>query len=203
MKSRLADLGLTLFSAVHNASDKLDIADWEWIVMTSWIQPEGEQLAFPSSESIIDDMKRRARPYTEPFRSIISAIDPSSKAWSNHLPYWPTQGWDGHPAQGRVTLAGDAAHPMLPHRGQGLNNAILDCHELLKQFEAMPERSLEALNEAVVRYEKEMWERGHEAVVSSLENALAVHQWELAKESPVFKEGVAEPKAQRMVVSEE
>lgn len=171
--------------------------------MVSWIQPAAEQLPpIPSSESVVNDMKHRMQPFTETFRSIFSAIDPSSKAWSNHLPYWPTQGWDGHTARGRVTLAGDAAHPMTPHRGQGLNNAISDCAELLKQFEAMSERSLGALKEAVARYEKEMWERGHDAVVSSLENSLAVHDWEMLSESPIFREGVTKAKAQRMGASE-
>lgn len=138
-------------------------------------------------------MKRRSEAFAEPFRSIISAIDEDAKAWSNYLPYWPTQGWEGHPARGKVTLAGDAAHPMTPHRGQGLNNAILDCYELVKKVEAMPERTADALRDAVMQYEEGMWKRGHEAVMSNLENSVAMHDWEtvILKQSPFFSKGIA------------
>lgn len=54
----------------------------------------------------------------------------------------------------------------------------------------MPERSPKTLARAVERYEEEMWKRGHEAVMSSLENSMAVHDWETLTQSPLFKAGV-------------
>ncbi|ESK87236.1 hypothetical protein Moror_5824 [Moniliophthora roreri MCA 2997] len=59
---------------------------------------------------------------------------------------------------GKVTVVGDAADPMLPHRGQGLDNTIQD--------------------KAMDVYEKKMWKCGREAVIISNENAKAVHDWE-------------------------
>lgn len=155
--------------------------------MTGWKQMG--PLNFADSKAIIADMRQRAEALTEPFRGIIDAIDDEAKAWSGYLPYWPTQGWEGHPARGKVTLAGDAAHPMTPHRGQGLNNAVLDCHELLTQIGAMPQRTADALRDAVMRYEETMWKRGNEAVLSSLENSVAVHDWETLKRSQLFRIG--------------
>ncbi|ROV90639.1 hypothetical protein VMCG_10041 [Cytospora schulzeri] len=175
---------------VHDGYDKPNIADYVFIFMTGWKQTG--PVEFSNSKAIITDMKRRAEALAEPIRGIIAAIDDESKAWSNYLPYWPTQGWEGHPARGKVTLAGDAAHPMTPHRGQGLNNAILDCYELVKQIEAIPERTLDTLRKAVMQYEEEMWKRGHEAVMSSLENSMAVHDWENLKQSSLFTKGVVQ-----------
>lgn len=173
---------------VHDGYDKLNIADYAFIFMTSWRQTG--PLKFPDSKAIIADMKRRAEASAEPIRSIFGAIDDEAKAWSGYLPYWPTQGWEGHPARSKVTLVGDAAHPMTPHRGQGLNNAVLDCYELLKQIEAMPHPTVDALRDAVMRYEEGMWKRGNEAVMRSFENSVAVHDWEMLKESPLFQQGL-------------
>lgn len=175
--------------------------------MCSWSQPPHEPLSLPTSQAIIHDMKRRAASLAQPFRAVIEAIDlddPHGQkgAWANHLPYWPTQGWPDHPARGKVTLAGDAAHPMTPHRGQGLNNAILDCRDLVKEiFLAREEprggkrldgQQQQALQDAVKRYEVSMWERGHEAVLSNLENSIAVHDWDLLMKSPIMRAGVVQ-----------
>ncbi|KUI64402.1 FAD-dependent urate hydroxylase [Cytospora mali] len=172
---------------IHNAYDKPNVADYEFIFMTGWKQPD--PLSLPDSRAIVADMKQRAEALAEPLRSIIAAIDDGSTAWSGYSTYWPTQGWEEHPSRGKVTLAGDAAHPMTPNRGQGLNNAVLDSYELVKQVGAMSERTIDALRGAVVRYEEMMWKRGKEAVMSSLENSEAVYNWEKLKQSPLFTKG--------------
>lgn len=177
------------------------MAEWEFTFMCSWSQVE--PVNFPDGKAIIADLKQRAQSLSQPFCGFFEAIDDEERAWANHLPYWPTQRWEGHPARGKVTLAGDAAHPMTPHRGQGLNNAILDCRDFVKAVEAMPGRTGEALRAAVARYEESMWERGHYAVMSSLENSVAVHDWAMLMDSPLMREGVAKQKAARMEATEE
>lgn len=219
------------------------MAEWEFNFMCSWPTSSSSpaEALFPDSRAIIADMKRRAatataadgsggehRGLAAPFGALVDAIDESQPAWSNVLPYWPTRGWPGHPARGRVTLAGDAAHPMTPHRGQGLNNAILDCRDLVREVAeslgvAMPLPGQEAkeegkgagevrqekvlgeprtsssrLKEAVERYETKMWERGYEAVMSNLENGIAVHDWGKLMKAPLVRHGVAKQKVDRM-----
>lgn len=84
--------------------------------MQSWRHEGALPFDATDSASIIRAMKQRARQaaFAEPFRAVTLAIPETRRAWANYLPYWPTQGWPAHPARGRVTLAGDAAHPMTP-----------------------------------------------------------------------------------------
>lgn len=159
--------------------------------MSGWKQTT--PLDFPSSTAILADIKQRSSHFAEPFRSIIAAVDDASPAWTSFLTYWPTEPWTDHPACGKVTLAGDAAHPMTPNRGQGLNNAVLDCHELVSQI-ARALSGTTTLKEAVLRYEEEMVPRGRTEVLSSLENTVAVHDWEKLMQAPIFKHGVARRK---------
>jgi salicylate hydroxylase len=69
------------------------------------------------------DVKALASEYEgwdAPVRGIIAALDRTFR-WGIYdrppLPYW---------SKGRVTLLGDAAHPMVPHFGQGAGQAIED-----------------------------------------------------------------------------
>jgi 2-polyprenyl-6-methoxyphenol hydroxylase-like FAD-dependent oxidoreductase len=48
----------------------------------------------------------------EPFKSAIEWIPDDTTTIVGRITYWVTEPWDNH--GGRVTLAGDAAHPMTP-----------------------------------------------------------------------------------------
>lgn len=54
----------------------------------------------------------------------------------------------------------------------------------------MKAHTREELAKAVGEYEKEVWKRGYEAVMSNTENTLAVHDWEKVKESALIVTGV-------------
>lgn len=129
-----------------------------------------------------------AEKLAEPFRSAYLAIAPTATIWCDRLAEWPTEPWDNR--GGRVTLAGDAAHPMTYHRGQGLNNAILDAAFLCRALHGHRQAGKPTVD-ALAVYEAEMQERGRAAVISSGENSRMVHDWEQLKQSPVFKIGLA------------
>jgi len=43
---------------------------------------------------------------------------------------------------------------------------------------------------AVKRYEADLWPRGNEAVLASMENTNAVHDWKTMLQSPLFTAGL-------------
>ena len=70
-------------------------------------------------------------------------------------------------------------------RGQGLNNAIQDVALLARQIK---EKGFTAA--AVDGYEDEMLPRAREAVISSNDNSMSVHDWSKLLQSPLFTTGL-------------
>lgn len=83
------------------------------------------------AEAIREEWVYWAVKIAEPFRSAYLAVasDPGVTLWCDRLAEWRTEPWDNR--NGRVTLAGDAAHPML-HR---------TLHLLLRPGGSLPESS--------------------------------------------------------------
>ncbi|KAL1967229.1 hypothetical protein VTN77DRAFT_3520 [Rasamsonia byssochlamydoides] len=175
--------GYFVWLGIHNETEKP--ADCEFMFLISWISEAETGL---SGEKILEDLRKRARVFGEPFQKAMLSITPETRLWHNRLSYWPTQPWDDR--NGTVTLAGDAAHPMTFHRGQGLNNAILDAASLGRQIAQLKDKSVDSLAAAVAAYEKEVWERGKEAVEVSNVNSLSIHNWEQLQNSPLFTAGL-------------
>lgn len=57
-------------------------------------------------------IKERAKEMAEPARSAFTWIPEDTPVHKADISYWITQPWDNH--GGRMTLVGDAAHPMPP-----------------------------------------------------------------------------------------
>ncbi|KAG9246907.1 hypothetical protein BJ878DRAFT_539860 [Calycina marina] len=190
--------------SIHDCSSE-DPAEWTWMVMQTW--PTDEPTNLTTSEDVLNDMYERGKAFGPPFREAFLTIPKDTYVWHNRLSYWATKPWDSR--NGLITLAGDAAHPMtfresppsscIPvltvvtreDRGQGLNNAITDAAELLVQLRAMKSHTHDELATAVKRYETDLWPRGNEAVLASLENTNAVHDWANVLQSPLFTAGLA------------
>ena len=86
--------------------------------------------------------------------------------------YWIPQRFQRH--TDNVTLAGDAAHSMPPHRGQGLNHAIHDALnfvEAVKKIQADPESQAQVLRS----YNDEVAERSRKETLMSLGAAGATY----------------------------
>lgn len=141
----------------------------------------------------------------EPFKDAFVAAREHVPLWCDRVGQWPTVAWDNR--KGRVTLVGDAAHPMTyrkivfesstmadiltvaSDRGQGLNNAIHDAAYLGRALEGVCHNG-ESVSEVIENYDKEVVERGHEAVISSGQNSMMLVDWDQLKESPMFKYGL-------------
>jgi 2-polyprenyl-6-methoxyphenol hydroxylase-like FAD-dependent oxidoreductase len=59
-------------------------------------------------------VRQKASGMCEPFRSAVMWIPNDTKTTYDTMAYWVPVPWDTH--DGRVTLAGDAAHPMTPRK---------------------------------------------------------------------------------------
>ncbi|KAN0102818.1 FAD/NAD(P)-binding domain containing protein [Hyaloscypha variabilis] len=107
--------------------------------------------------------------------------------WYFDLAVWdpslPAHNWDNK--NGRVTLAGDAAHPMTYQRGQGLNHSITDVGKLVGFLALEADQKL-----AIDKYEDEMKARAGEEVQISVMNTAMLHDWEKVMKSPLMKAGL-------------
>lgn len=89
-----------------------------------------------------------------------SAAFPITLRTCTNVASWPT---------GRVTLLGDAVHPMLPSAGAGANTALWDAAHLTEAL----------LGDSLPQYETEMRTHGLAAVNESLQNAKQLFNLEL------------------------
>jgi 2-polyprenyl-6-methoxyphenol hydroxylase-like FAD-dependent oxidoreductase len=90
-------------------------------------------------------LERHTRGFDRPFREIAAATALADMRFDELLARAPLDAW----GVGRITLVGDAAHPMLPHTGQGAAQALEDAVALALALS--PPGDVEA---ALRRYER-------------------------------------------------
>ncbi|THV68741.1 FAD/NAD(P)-binding domain-containing protein [Aureobasidium pullulans] len=161
-----------------------DPTTWSFQLVSGWL---GSRSSFPTSSSRITELKRRGNLLCEPFKSAFECLDENLDCRYEELSCWETQEWDCQ--NGRVALAGDAAHAMPPHRGQGLNHAIQDAYNLVNILTKhyAPSSTSSDLTSELQSYANEVSIRGAEEVRLTKQNAYMVLDWKLLEQSPVFK----------------
>ncbi|KAF2806850.1 putative monooxygenase [Mytilinidion resinicola] len=154
------------FLAAIDTADP-DPAGWRFQNFISWAGP-------PSTKDLEDPMarahfwKEKAANFCEPFRTAVLNIDDSAVPPIDALKQWAPRYWDN--LGGRLTLAGDAAHSMVPNRGQGLNNAVQDASCIVDAVVSVV-KGESTLKDAIDTYEAEMKPRGKKEVEMSYEAA--------------------------------
>jgi salicylate hydroxylase len=116
----------------------------------AFAEKSGWEVESWSVRSEVSELLAEFHDWHESFRTFLAATPPElCFKWALHdrdpLPQW---------TKGRVTLLGDAAHPMLPFLGMGAAMGIEDGMVLARAFQASP-----TLDEALDRYEKARRER--------------------------------------------
>ena len=186
--------------------DPKDPAGWTFQVNhTWWGSPGAAELQ--DSQARLKLLKERCAKMCEPFRTMGLGLDENTKLPADPAVQWVPIPWDNR--NGMVTLAGDAAHPMLPRmqfrrenyvdadigsdRGQGLNSALRDANYLV---DAVKRAVLggATLKETITIYEEEMRTRGAQEVHLSLESARKTTIATL-RESPIVKHNLNSIKA--------
>lgn len=118
----------------------------------------------------LDYLKDTTKGLADPFQSLIDNTPTETPCFIDELRTWTTKPFDSSPLAGRVTLAGDAAHPMLIYRGQGYQHAVNDVR---KYVDALKNIVFEGEDRArtMAEYDADVVKRGSEAVVQSLKEA--------------------------------
>lgn len=87
----------------------LDVPDpdkpetWTFNLLTSWPRAD-------DSPVTLEDIKARTADFADPFRCASAWIPDGTPIGGNRVTYWEPVPWDNR--RGRISLAGDAAHPM-------------------------------------------------------------------------------------------
>ena len=147
-----------------------DLAQWSTFWVKIWRKsvapvPEGVSVV---GQAALDHLKATTTGLAGPFQSMIDWSPDGSDCHIDEMKTWVPRPFDNR--GGRVTLAGDAAHPMLLYRGQGFQHAILDATQYLDALVRVHEGAGTAA-QAVSAYDADMIERGAKAVLQSLQEA--------------------------------
>ncbi|CZR62938.1 related to monooxygenase [Phialocephala subalpina] len=181
--------GFFFLMAIQSVPDTDDPSTWLFQLLSSWPDTlyalkEEEN----TSEGRLKVLKGLTKDFSEPRKSAIEWVKEGTHISRDRLAIWSPVPWDHH--RGRVTLAGDAAHAMTYHRGQGLNNCFNDAANLVKAIVKVRDGEVD-IEEAVNRYREEVVDRGQAEVEMRRRQTMAVHDWGLFMESPIMKMGVA------------
>ncbi|KAK7512472.1 monooxygenase [Phyllosticta citriasiana] len=165
--------------SIQEVPDPADASTWTFQLMSTWKAREGEDV------TSLARLKEMAQSFAEPWRSAVQWIPEETRIFENKLSCWVTVPWNNR--DGRVVLAGDAAHPMTFQRGQGLNHCIADASKLKHCIKAAAIDGAQTWAEAINAYEQEVVERGGDEVRTSMQNTEMLHDWARVVQSPLFK----------------
>ena len=129
--------------------------------------------------------------FAQPFRTALLSIPEDTPVPYTDISVWVAEPWDTR--NGRVTLAGDSAHPMPPFRGQGGNHAIQDAYNFVaavRKIAGTANGRAELQEKLMKDYSDEVAKRGAEETVLSLKNGKFLMAYDDFKESPYMKQGL-------------
>ncbi|KAH8886316.1 putative monooxygenase [Thozetella sp. PMI_491] len=136
-----------------------------WTTFWAYIWPG--PMADLQGQEAIDFVKEHSKRLCEPFKSAIDWTPDDSRCYVDQMKYWVPVPYPTH--GGKVTLAGDAGHPMLPFRGQGLQHAIDDASKYVAALRKIRDIDDAAAKESILaEYDAEMVPRGATAVKQSV-----------------------------------
>ncbi|KIM30786.1 hypothetical protein M408DRAFT_270199 [Serendipita vermifera MAFF 305830] len=178
--------GISVWTSIQDVPSPDEPETWKFQIMPSWKGTRDETM---DDAARLSKLKEIAETLAEPWKSELKWIPDGTPVADNAVSYWKTTQWNN--MGGRVTLAGDAAHPMPPHRGQGLNHCISDAMNLVTALKSVygPSSSPVSLKVAILDYDTEVVKRGSEEVETSLKSAILIHQ--KMTEAPVLNQGYA------------
>ncbi|EXJ91877.1 hypothetical protein A1O3_00427 [Capronia epimyces CBS 606.96] len=159
---------------------------WIFYLLATW--PKNKQTEPSDNQNMVDELRQRMDGWADPYKSAVEWIPEHVQAKVVPLKIWgPKTDWSNQ--SGRVTLAGDAAHSMTFHRGQGANNAICDSERFVAAMVKV-QSSEATLAEAMAEYDRDVITRGRQEVEVSRTQTEAFHDYANFLNSPVVKYGI-------------
>ncbi|KAL4803138.1 hypothetical protein BDV18DRAFT_163198 [Aspergillus unguis] len=185
--------GYFSFFGTQDVPDPQRPETWTFFFYISWYSSfeEQEQTKDWSNKQRLEQVKQFATNFTDPWKSAFEWLPDDQEVWYMSLTDFDP-GSEGHRwsnRDGRVTLAGDAAHAMTYQRGQGLNHSVTDAGRLasaIKEFVS----GQKSRHDAIEEYENEMIERAGGEVRMSTTNTEMVHDWDRVLKSPIMTSGM-------------
>ncbi|KAK3326977.1 FAD binding domain-containing protein [Cercophora scortea] len=159
----------------RNGSSETDSLHFEVQLEVSWLLNGPEDEVPKNNAERLAKIKALATAGTgfiTALRETIEDIPDDATVLHIRVADWPTVPWNG--LDGRVTLLGDAAHPMTQYRGGAATHGFTDATNLTEQLRLWHQGSKNR-QEALADYEAEMIQRGHEAVLLSRQACLDAH----------------------------
>lgn len=102
-----ADVELNLVSSMPDGPDHPET--WKYHMAMAWLGESDNKMSYPERLALI---KSRAKDMGEPARSAFMWLPEDTEVHKADISYWISQPWNNR--DGRLTLVGDAAHPMPP-----------------------------------------------------------------------------------------
>ena len=140
----------------------------------SWPVKSNEDEVKVENEERLRDMKRRASVFAPVLKTAVESIPDDAPVLEIKLADWPCPDWDNR--QGRVTLAGDAAHAMTMYRGEAANHGMLDAYHLCQALKKISTEE-QPQQDAIDQFEQAMRARTSRAVLMSRQACFDAHDW--------------------------
>ncbi|KAF2498931.1 FAD/NAD(P)-binding domain-containing protein [Lophium mytilinum] len=183
------------FFGMQDAAEADRPETWTFFFYISWRYSLAEQDATAdwTDAQRLQQVKELSKSFAEPWKSAFEWTPDDTPVWYLGLTDWDP-GLEGHRWSnhgGRVTMVGDAVHPMTYQRGQGLNHSITDAGKLTAAIQAVSgEKDASKRAETITAFEDEMIARAGEEVRMSTTNTGMLHDWESVMKSPVMTAGL-------------
>jgi 2-polyprenyl-6-methoxyphenol hydroxylase-like FAD-dependent oxidoreductase len=137
-----------------------------WIWGLSWPEKESHEEMNISSNQLIDKVRQNF--HDDEIVRLIERCSPSDLITPYRLYSASCLKQNPFPNHPRITLLGDAAHPMTTHAGKGANTAFADAFDLANAL-------LNPSSSTLFEYEQKMFKRGYAAVKMSLSSTRMIH----------------------------
>jgi FAD binding domain len=165
-----------------------DPASWVFYILSTW--PKEKGVVYEKDDDLLPEFRKRMEGWADPFKKATEWIPDGTKVrpvLGGLRVFAPKEKWDNK--GGRVTLAGDAAHSMTFHRGQGGNNALRDAERFVSAILEVRDGK-KTLVDAVDGYDEEVLTRGAQEVEMSAKQTHAFHDHAAFLQSPIMKHGI-------------